>query len=207
MQIGLKFIGVIKTATRKFPVDWLGRFEFGGRGQQKGLIARGDDGLPKVLAFVWVDRERRYFIATTSSLRQGTPYTRYKWRQVNQQPDSEPERVELQIPQPEAAEVYYSTCAMIDRHNRYTQDDLQLEKKLQTKEWSMRVGMSIFGIIVVDSWLVYKEATGTSETVADFFSGLAEELIINNNNNNNNNNSHLNAKRRCRLEFASHVTK
>jgi hypothetical protein len=56
MQIGLKFIGVIKTATRKFPMDWLGRFEFGGRGQQKGLIARGDDGLPKMLAFVWVDR-------------------------------------------------------------------------------------------------------------------------------------------------------
>jgi hypothetical protein len=89
---------------------------------------------------------------------------------------------------------------MIDRHNRYRQDDLQLEKKLQTKEWSMRVGMSIFGIIVVDSWLVYKEATGTSENVADFFSGLAEELI------NNNYNSNLNAKRRCRLEFASSVT-
>jgi hypothetical protein len=45
-----------------------------------------------------------------------------------------------------------------------------------------------------------KEATGASETVADFFSGLAEELI------NNNYNSHLNAKRRCKLEFASSVT-
>jgi hypothetical protein len=89
---------------------------------------------------------------------------------------------------------------MIDRHNRYRQDDLQLEKKLQTKEGSMRVGMSISGIIVVDSWLVYKEATGTSETAADFFSGLAEELTT------SNYNSHLNAKRRCRLELASSVT-
>jgi hypothetical protein len=30
MQIGLKFFGVIMTATRKFPMDWLDRFEFGG---------------------------------------------------------------------------------------------------------------------------------------------------------------------------------
>jgi Transposase IS4 len=199
LHIGLKFIGVIKTATKKYPMDWLGRYEFGGRGQQKGLIARGDDGLPKMLAFVWVDRDRRYFIATTSSLRQGTPYTRYRWRQVNQQPDAEPERVELQVQQPEAAELYYSTCAMIERHNRYRQDDLQLEKKLQTKEWSMRVGMSIFGMIVVDTWIVYKEATDTAEPVADFFAILAEELI------NNNYSSQHNTRRRCRLEFASSV--
>lgn len=121
---------------------------------------------------------------------------------MEQEANAEPERVELRVPQPEAAELYYSSCARIDRHNRYRQDDLQLERTLQTKNWSMRVGMSIFGMIVVDSWLVYNGATETTETVADFFLGLAEELILNSYN-------HINpraSRRRCRLDFSSSET-
>jgi Transposase IS4 len=52
LRTGLKFFGVIKNATRKFPMPFLGNYLLGSSGQQKGLIARGDDGPPRMLAFV-----------------------------------------------------------------------------------------------------------------------------------------------------------
>jgi hypothetical protein len=73
---GMRFIGIVKTATQQYPMTYLSRVELQDRGDRKGLIKRGDDGQPSVLAFVWMDRQRQYFISTASSLDAGTPYTR-----------------------------------------------------------------------------------------------------------------------------------
>ena len=51
--------------------------------------------------------EHSYFISYTSSLQEGTPYTRNRWRQVNEEENAEPENVELEIPQPKAEQIYY----------------------------------------------------------------------------------------------------
>jgi hypothetical protein len=135
-----------------------------------------------MLVFVWMDRERRYFIASCSSLLPGVPYDRKRWRQLEEVRTNElPVLVELSVPQPQAAEIYYSCCGMIDRHNRCRQDDLQLERKLRTHDWSMRANTSILAMCIVDSWLVYKGCRGTrlENTQAEFYIALAEELIDN----------------------------
>jgi hypothetical protein len=147
---GLRFIGVVKTATKGFPKTYLTNVELHQRGD---FLALALD--PRMAAFVWMDRERRYFIATAGSLAEGTPYSRCRWRQVNQQPNAPPEKVTLSIQQPQTAETYYSTCAAIDRNNRYCQDDLRIEKKIETRDWSVCVYLSIFAKIVVYTWLVY----------------------------------------------------
>ena len=54
-----------------------------------------------------------------------------------------------------------------------------LERKLGTKDWAMRINMSLVAICIVDTWLAYKQCTGTQETQADFYLALAEELIDN----------------------------
>ena len=77
-------------------------------------------------------------------------------------------------------EVYYRTCGVIDQHNRHCQDNLKTEKKLETKKWDMRVNLTIFSMIVVDTWLVYSHATGSTELQSEFYVHLAEELIDNN---------------------------
>jgi hypothetical protein len=41
---------------------------------------------------------------------------------------------------------------MIDRHNRYHQDDLMLKNILGIMDWSMWVNMSILGMIIVDTY-------------------------------------------------------
>ena len=177
--MGLRFIGVVKTATKKFPMSYLSNLELVQQGDYKGLVARGTDGQPTMLSFVWMDRDRRYFVASASSLDSGVPYSRNRWRQVSLELDALPENVELTILQPKAAEVYYRTCGVIDQHYRHRQDNLKTEKKLETKKWDMRVNLTIFSMIVVDTWLVYSQATGSTELQSEFYVRLAEELIDN----------------------------
>jgi hypothetical protein len=110
-----------------------------------------------------------------------THYACTGWRQVDQTRNADPEeRVELEIPQPLAAEVYYKACASIDRHNCSRQDDLMLETKLETKHWSVRVNLSLFGMcVLIDEYYVAKGCRIFTETPAQFLEGLAEELIDN----------------------------
>ena len=56
------------------------------------------------------------------------PNIKQRLRQEDEEPNAEPELLTLAIDQPKACELYYSCCAMVDRHNRCRQADLQLEK-------------------------------------------------------------------------------
>ncbi len=179
-KMGLGFIGVVKTATRRFPQAHLSAIELHNRGDFRGVYTKDANGDTNAMAFVWMDRDRRYFIATRSTLDQGEYYARTRWRQVDQTENADAERVDLEIPQPLAAEVYYKACASVDRHNRSRQDDLMLERKLETKDWPVQVNLSLFGMCVIDAYYVAKGCRICDETPARFFEALAEELIDNN---------------------------
>ena len=179
-MMGLHFIGVVKMATQKFPMSYLSNLELVQPGDYKGLVARGTNGQPTMLLFVLMDWDCCYFVANASSLDSGILYSRNRWRQVSLELDALPENVELTIPQPNAMEVYYRTCGVTNQHNRHRQDNLKTKKKLETKKWDMRVNLTIFLMIVVDTWLVYSQATGSTEFQSEFYVHLAEELIDNN---------------------------
>ena len=49
-----------------------------------------------------------------------------------------------------------------------------IERKLGTKDWAMRINMSLVDICIVDTWLAYKLAMGTEETQAEFYPAIAE---------------------------------
>ena len=181
-KLGLRFIGVIKTATKKFPQSYLSSIEAPSgqaRGWWKGVVHKVN-GIDTLYAFVWVDRDRRYFITNTSSLCHGRPYTRERQRQIQPVESQEPpERVQLTINQPMAAELYYDTCGKIDQHNKRRHDTLRLEKKIETNDWSKRVNLSIFAMTVVDSFLLYNQLVDDKESEMVFYAKLAEELIDN----------------------------
>jgi hypothetical protein len=44
---------------------------------------------------------------------------------------------------------------MIDRPNRCWHDDLMPGRKFVAMDWSARVGCTLLGMIIVDSWLLY----------------------------------------------------
>ena len=110
-----------------------------GGGQREGVVMKSL-AKPWIMAFVWVDRDRRYFISTASSLTDGNSYSRWRWRQpelsledMGLPNNQDAVRQQLTVPQPEVCEMYYDTCAAIDQHNRHCQDSLQIKRKLQTK--------------------------------------------------------------------------
>jgi hypothetical protein len=174
---GLRFIGVVKTATSGYPMKLMQAKVLPSRGEWKSFVHR-KDGVVAAMALVWVDRERRYFISTAASAVEGAFYERTRWRQM----EGGPQRVTFQIKQPLVAELYYDCCAMIDRHNRCRQDDLMLERKFVTMDWSVRVGHSLLGMIIVDSWLLYVGARGKLRSMnqREFYETLCLELIDNN---------------------------
>ena len=180
-KVGLRFIGVVKTATKGYPMQYLSNVPLlGGKGDQKGLLSTDTESNTKLLAFVWVDRDRRYFIATAGSLSKGKPIQRIKWTQVDKDtPNAEPARVGIEIAQPEAAEMYYSACGKIDQHNQHRQASLMLETKLKTLNWNMRLNLTVFGMCVVDSFLLMQGTQGDWMEQRSFYEQLAEELIEN----------------------------
>ena len=158
------------------------------RGDRYGLVHKDNEGVPDMYAFVWLDRNRRYFISSGPSLAEGQPYQRYRWRQIEEvATDNPPERVELVVPQPKAAEVYYSVCGKIDQHNRDRQATLGLETKIKTNDWSFRVNITILGMIIVDAWKVWSALSNAdtdnpenTESQKVFYGHLAADLLENN---------------------------
>ena len=106
-------------------------------------------GQPHLMALMWMDRGRRYFISTCSNTVPGSPIVRSRWRPLESGNGAE-RRVPV-VQQPQVVECYYSTCGAIDRYNRCRQDDINIEKKFKVKEWSMRVTSSLLAICVVDA--------------------------------------------------------
>ena len=104
-------IGVVKTATKGYPMGYLSKIELSERGDHHGVVSYdGKSNSPNTLAFVWMDRERRYFISSCSSLKPGQPWNRERWRQVDREdPNAEAEKVELIVPQTQCTELYYDT--------------------------------------------------------------------------------------------------
>ena len=81
-SVGLRFIGPVKTATRQFPLNYLSTVELPKRGDYHGVINTDTETGCKLMAFVWVDRERWYFISNCSSLSPGLQYSPKRWREV-----------------------------------------------------------------------------------------------------------------------------
>ena len=106
---GLRFIGVVKTATRGYPKPSLTSVELQNRGDFVALWSNATENSSEHGAMLWMDKERRYFISTAGSFEWGTLYQRCRWRQVNQEPNAAPQQVMFTIPQPKIAEMYYTT--------------------------------------------------------------------------------------------------
>jgi hypothetical protein len=185
-KIGLRFIGCVKTATKGFPMKHLGGIQFPpGRGHHYGMYHKSTDPiLPDLLSFTWCDRDRRCFISSCSHLRPAAPIERSRMRQVAAvESDEAPELQALSIPLPTCAKVYYDNCGRIDQHNRKRQDDLELERKIGTHNWSKRVNYTVEAMIVTDAYLAYLGCTQPDldakhrETFDEFIHKLADEMI------------------------------
>jgi hypothetical protein len=178
----LLFIGVIKTATKQYPMPFFNNHELSFRGQHKHLVSVKEDGEVEMIALVWLDRNRRHFIGNAEGATVVEPIFRIRWTQVVNNDYEEPERLELEIPQTAMTKTYYDVCGAIDQINRQRQDDLEFEHWLRFKTWNKRVGSSIHGMVIVDA-LNFQQimaGEGCDEDPDTWYCTLAEQLIENN---------------------------
>ena len=107
MRVGIRLIGVVKTVTKNPPMAYLSSIELDeDRGQRVGMVIKSN-GAPTMMAYLWMDRDMRYFISTASSLQDGKYYSRIRWRQPDLPDEAfggvnneEAERQELNVSQP-----------------------------------------------------------------------------------------------------------
>ena len=95
------------------------------------------NGVPTMMAYVWMDSDRRYFISTASSLDDKKEYSRICWRKPGLPEEDfgganneEEVREELTVFQKKCSDIYYNTCAAIGQHNRHRQDTLKIKRKM-----------------------------------------------------------------------------
>ena len=154
-QEGLKFIGVVKTATKMLPMKYVQSIELQKSGDRVGLVRRKEEGDCDLLGFTWMDRQRRDFIYSSSSTSDGEPKIRRSLRQESEEVNADPDNITLIIDQPKTCEYYYNYCSMVDHHIRCRQADLRLKRKLVTRYLSKRINISLLSICFVDTWLNY----------------------------------------------------
>ena len=117
-EMGLRFIGLVKTATKEFLQQYLLTVKLAEKGDIKGVLCIHLTIRYKLLTFVWVNRECYYFISNYYSLSLGFLCTRIRLRQVDDVVTYiEPDRLKITILQPKCVEEYYSSYAIVDRHN------------------------------------------------------------------------------------------
>lgn len=144
---GLPFIGVVKIATGKFLMRLLKAKPVENRRHWLSFAHEDENCDVAEINLVPVDRERRYFMSSTSSAATGPQYKRIFWHQT----ETGPAPVALTVEQPQCIEMYYSACAGIDQQNRCRQDDPRLERTHVTHDWSMRVEVSLLSMCIVEA--------------------------------------------------------
>ena len=164
-------------------MEVLGNVTLPKRGCRSVLASINDDtGETELVAIAWVDRNRRFFIATTCGLGDGEMIQRKRLRQLDKSGRVLPDKVIIEVPQPKAIAKYYKGAGTIDRHNRLRADELWLDRNLGTKHWDKRFNIGVLGIICVDAFLFFQQVVSANNRMTscfEFFGRLADELIDN----------------------------
>ena len=131
----------------------------------------------QILATMWIDRDQRYFVSTSGSPDASSSFSRDRVCMVS----GESRKVTEKISIPDVCRDYYSYCALVDRHNRHRQDSIDLEKKIEVKDWEFRVNSTLLGMCIVDAYQLYiaGRAGRVSMVPNTLFSALSDELIDN----------------------------
>lgn len=147
---GLHFLGLVKTATRSFPKQYLNSYPLAERGAHVAVTS-SVDGIP-LIGCAWNDRKRKLIIGTCGTTLAGNPHQK---KRLRVSPTGETEVYYKQVQQPRIVELYFAGAPAVDVHNHYRQGGLALEKCLQTKTWWMRVFCTMLGIIETDAYVAY----------------------------------------------------
>lgn len=174
---GLFFMGIVKTATTKFPkkylVDWFEENENmdprveGWRGSHLCLHAdaRLSDFVPAnmlspvhaqsvdVYALCWADRKYKNVISTRGTTLQGTLSRRPRHRVAEDQHGAQfTVKYYKEVKRPQMVQWLFYAFSIIDIHDHFRQGTLAMEENWRTQVWWVRTCASILGMVYVDAY-------------------------------------------------------
>ena len=157
---GLYFTGPIKQNTARYPHAVLKDQIIEGQGS---YISMTSTSVKKVelTAVLHCDRNRKEFVSSQGTSLLAPPSKRKRLVNSSRLVDEGLKEVTVEISQPDILWGYYLFNDQVDRHNRRRQDDLNIEKKFEVKEWDFRVVSSILGVIVTNAYLLYRHSRRT----------------------------------------------
>ena len=103
-----------------------------------------------VWAVGWSDIHFKTYICTQGLSQLGEPAAKKRQR-------ADGRNYEIQVDRPRVVEDYQKHMGFVDRHNRYRQNILGLATLWRTKKWQVRVILEIFGMSLVDSFLLARK--------------------------------------------------
>ena len=180
---GIYFIGLVKTATKYFPVAYLKRADlYPSIGDSTTIVARlnlfslnSSQRVP-VFGFGWRSKHLKTFVSTcgTSSVE---PEGHWRWRR--QIEGVQTKRVPSSLSAPHAVKLYYACASAVDTNNLYRQFLLNLEDSWGTHCWWHRLFATIWGMILINAFLAFTffepARAGSSYTLSDFLLKLLNQ--------------------------------
>jgi hypothetical protein len=187
---GIRFMGMVKTAHREFPMKYLQSWAAGKdneetpkRGDHILLESESGEG-SKLYALGWADRKAKFFVFNAGTTHPVDPSVRVRHKVIVENGEARTMTWEKKVNWPDAVRTYFQNFSVIDIHNHLRQGSLAVEQEWLTHTWWHRVFATIFGICVVDAYLVCKyvlkeEVVPRDVNFTDFINKLAYQLIFN----------------------------
>lgn len=168
---GLFFMGIVKTATKKFPLKEIRDRCPEGRGECVYATTKVEN--VQLLAMGWRDKKVISMVSTCGTTREGTPAKKKRW-------DEHGNTFYKSVKRPQLYESYFDGSASIDVHNHLRQDGLALENAWKTQSWEHRIIASLLGIIETNAYLAFQHFGDGDENSShtDFTEMLAREMIF-----------------------------
>ena len=182
---GLFFMGLVKTAHRKYPKKWAQAVPITLRGGHK--VATATEEGAELRAVSWNDGKkdkssgeiiRKCIVASCGTTLPSTAHRKRRWRLVN----GIDEAYCVSVPRPHIVAEYFDGAAKIDIHNHLRQGPkgVCLESR-RTNRWEIRFWQTWRGFLVVDAFLAYRHfCPGKSQCkMAHFVRVLTQSLLDN----------------------------
>ena len=139
---GLFYSGIVKTASREFPKDYLDDpSKYAGRGNHMTLTTTIEN--CKLIALGWKDKTIKKFISTCGTTQPGKPHQRYHYTRDG-------DVIVSEVPRPQLVSQYFDAASKIDVHNHLRQGLLNIEDAWGTQTWWHRLAATFIGVIVTD---------------------------------------------------------
>lgn len=148
-RMGVHLIGLVKTATKKFPHQYFEEQPQLPQGEFVALTAINKG--VNLRALSWHDKKRKNLIATCGTTLDGEPHKKKRWRNFN---NGKTEYFTASIPRPNIVETYFDAAQHIDVHNYLRQGSVACERP--THRWMFRIFQTIVGMVEVDAFLAHQ---------------------------------------------------